>query len=136
MAAAIILRIVIWFSWVFFILLNLSSAKYLPHHDDNGALPVSHGLAMPVILILMSVLVAGGLRWWISRIRTLSLRLFPIWLGLISASFTQCFGIYLEPNHELLFQILSDFILLAYYPLFLTDRWSRRPAVPPPIPGR
>jgi hypothetical protein len=28
---------------------------------------------------------------------------------------------------------LSDFILLAYFPLLLTDDWIRKPAAPPPI---
>jgi len=70
-------------------------------------------------MFVIPILLCGGFRFWITRIRNPWLALIPYFFGVSFAWNTGNFGIYLLPEFCVVFQALSAALFLVYFPLFV-----------------
>jgi hypothetical protein len=121
-----------WLAWTGFALIALMTAVFIPasfgtYNTFDGRFGV-YGVS----LLLLPIVVGGGLRYLLARMRQVWLMQIPFFLGVLSAFFAGQFGLYMLPAFLLLFQILSAILFLLYLPLFV--KFPPRSVVPP-LPG-
>ena len=123
----IILRIIFWLGWVLCSWTLTLATTFLTARTTNTHVSP---LYMVLFGIVVFILICGGLRWWIGRIRTPGLRLFPFFLGLFFNYTTYCFGIFVVPDRQITFQALTILLMALYFPAFLTE--DQRDKLRPP----
>lgn len=127
-AAAVLLM---WIGWAGAVLVAVLCAVYLPVATRPTTSVTNHFGIFPAGLLLFSLMVGGGLRFWLSRIRSYWLKLIPYFIGLFFAYQAGLYGTFLIPEFFTVFRILSAVLYLLYFPLFV--RLPR--SGPPPLPG-
>ncbi|MDB6026793.1 MAG: hypothetical protein JWM68_3016 [Verrucomicrobiales bacterium] len=125
----IVSKIIMWLTWLFVVLLAVLMAHYL----TKGG-PRINSFSRPFDLFatgmfLIPVLMCGGLRFWLSRIRNPWVALLPFFGGVFFAWQAGLYGIFLLPEFCMVFQILSAVLFLAYLPVFVQLRQT-----PPSFP--
>jgi hypothetical protein len=114
--------IIMWCAWLFTAFLVLLMAYFL----TKGA-PKINTFARPFDVLaagmfVIPVLICGGLRFWLSRIRNPWLALLPFLIGIFFAWQAGLYGIFLFPEFFIVFQTLGGILLFAYLPLFVKFR--------------
>src|SRR5258706_11722096 len=79
-------------------------------------------------MLLTPLLICGGLRFCLTRIRNRWLALLSFFVGVFFAWQAGLYGIFLLPEFCMIFQILSAVLCLAYLPVFVRLRQT-----PPPL---
>jgi hypothetical protein len=118
-----------WLTWWFAAMVAILEAHYLtPARSRLNSFSQPFGV-FAIGMFIIPILICGGLRFWLSRIRNPWLALLPFFGGIFFAWQAEMFGIFLFPEFCIVFQILSVVLFLAYVPIFV-----RPQRIPPPIP--
>lgn len=70
-------------------------------------------------MFLIPIIVSGGMRFWISRIKSRWLLLLPYLIGLVFAQSAGLYGLFLLPEVLIVFQGLSIVLFLVYAPFII-----------------
>jgi hypothetical protein len=123
-------KAIMWLIWFSAVAWGLLMAVYIAPHVpklNSFARPFD---IFPAGMFLIPILICGGLRFWLSRIRNPWLALLPYLVGAFFALQAEPFGMYLVPEYCVLFQVLGAALLLAYWPGFIRDGDLQPPAAP------
>ena len=124
----IVFKIIMWLTWLFVAWLAALMAHFL-----TAGMSKLNTFNRPFDLFatgifLIPLLICGGLRFWLTRIRNRWLVLLSFFVGVFFAWQAGLYGIFLLPEFCIVFQILSAVLFLTYLPVFVR---LRQP--PPPL---
>lgn len=123
-------KVFMWLMWLFFASFSVLMAYFLTAKSPKLNSFAGRTDLFTFGVAAIPILLCGGLRFWISRIRNPWLALLPYFGGILFAQQAGLYGIFLVPEFCILFQILSA-VLFA---LFLPPLVRTRPVpVPPPL---
>jgi hypothetical protein len=111
-----------WWAWIFTVAYTLLMAFF----QTRGS-PKINTFSKPfgvfaIGMMVIPVLICGGVRFWLWRMRNPWLALVPFFLGIFFAWQAGLYGIFLFPEFFIVFQILGGILLLSYLPLFVKFR--------------
>src|SRR5215510_3268790 len=106
-------KIIMWLAWVFLAYFAILTAHFVTP-DISRLNTFSRPFdAFPIGMVAISILICGGLRFWLWRIRNPWLALIPFFVGLFFAWQAGMYGIFLFQEFCRVFQILSAVLFLA-----------------------
>ena len=115
-----------WLTWLLVALLAVLMAHYLTKDIPRlNSFSKPFGL-FPTGMCVIPVLICGGVRLWLFRMRNPWLALLPFLIGVFFAWQAGLYGIFLFPEFFKVFQILSHILFAVYLPFFV----RLRPAAP------
>jgi|GEM_PF-6379353 len=122
--------IIMWWTWVAAASLSVLMACFLTkgaQKIDTFSRPFD---VFAAGMFVIPVLICGGLRFWMWRMRNPWLALLPFSIGLFFAWQAGLYGIFLFPEFFIVFQTLGGILLLAYLPLFIKFQPAKNQSKP------
>jgi hypothetical protein len=112
-------KTLMWLAWSFAAFIAVLEAHFLTQGSSR-----LNGFSRPfdtfaIGMLVIPVLICGGFRFWLYRIRNPWLALLPFLVGLFFAWQPGLYGIFLFPEFCIVFQIMSAILFLVYLPPFV-----------------
>jgi hypothetical protein len=126
----VISKTIMWVVWLLAALWAILMAHFLTQGIRNLNAFSRPFETFAIGMFVIPLLVCGGMRFWLARLRNPWLALVPYLIGLLFAWQAGLYGIFLLPDFCIVYQILSAILMLAYFPLFV-----RVHEIPPPLPS-
>jgi hypothetical protein len=124
-----------WILWVFWSLMAVLGAKFLPMNVaklNSFSRPFFEVFNLG--LLFFAIVLCGGFRFWLARIRNSWIALIPFFLGMLFAYNTGNYGVYLVPEFCLFYQVLCGIFFAVYLPLFINlESPIQKQILPPAI---
>jgi hypothetical protein len=115
-------KIIMWLVWLFVALLAILMAHFNTKDISRlNSFSIHFGIFATGMCVI-PIVICGGLRFWLSRIRNPWLALLPFSIGVFFAWQAGLYGIFLFPEFFVIFQILSLLLFVVYLPFFVRLR--------------